>query len=126
MKGPEPLLKSLNLSFMDPVRTTRPAKLDPRHSAWIGHDAFFFSSRDTREHFLHNPLHYSQMLSDPVTQRRFHPTTQSPRLDYRGRRYYFEADSTLARFRGNPMFYALRGPMDEAQPMKPMPAPAGH
>jgi YHS domain-containing protein len=126
VKGPEPLLKSLNLSFMDPVRTYRAARIDSLHRAWIGHDVFYFVTRDSREHFLHDPLKYAHMLSDPVSQRRFHPTAKSPRLEYRGRPYYFETDATLARFRGNPGFYALRGPMDEAQPMRPMPGHAGH
>jgi len=117
VKGPESLLKNLGLSFNDPVRTTRAAKLDSTYRAWIGHDAFYFSSHDTREHFLHDPLRYCGSLTDPVTQVRFHPTKQSPTLKYHQRAYYFSSDSTRARFRSNPTFYAARGPIDDMQPM---------
>lgn len=125
MKGPEPLLNGLELSFRDPVRPHRTAKLDPSYRAWIGQDAFYFASHDTREHFLHDPLRYCSALTDPVTEHRFHPTRRSPQLVYGGRRYYFAADSTLARFRTRPAFYAMRGPMDEMRPMLPE-RPAAH
>ena len=119
MKGPELLLKNLGMTFNDPVRRTRTAKLDSTYRAWIGHDAFYFASHDSREHFLHNPLRYCGTLTDPVTQARFHPTQASPRLKYDGRLYYFASDSTQSRFNTDPKFYARRGPMDEARPMMP-------
>jgi YHS domain-containing protein len=119
VQGPEPLLEGLGLAFRDPVRPTRVAKLDPAHRAWIGQDAFYFASRDSREHFLHDPLRYCPALTDPVTERRFHPTRRSPRMEYNRRPYYFSSDSTLARFRARPEFYATRGPMDEMRRMLP-------
>ena len=117
MKGPEPLLRNLALKFEDPVRPHRAAKLDSSHRVWIGHDAFYFASHDSREHFLRRPLNFVQALTDPVTQRRFRPGASSPQLEYHGRRYYFASDSTRTRFRADPAFYALRGPMDETRPM---------
>jgi len=123
VKGPERLLKNLGLSFDDPVRPQRAAKLDSTYRAWIGHDAFYFASHDSREHFLHDPLRYCERLTDPVTQVRFHPTHRSPMIKYQRRTYYFSSESTLARFRSDPAFYAARGPMDEIRPMMPEPRP---
>jgi YHS domain-containing protein len=126
VKDPESRLKALGLEFLDPVQITRPAKLDSTYRAWIGQDAFYLSSHDTREHFLHDPLKYCAALTDPVTQARFHPTSASPKLTYHGRAYYFASDSTRAVFRSKPDFYAVRGPMDEAHPMMMPESHSGH
>ena len=126
MKGPELLLRGQLLTFRDPVHPQRQARLDSTYRVWIGHDAFYFASHDSRERFLKEPLRYVRMLSDPVTEQRFHPTAASPRLEYRGRPYYFAAESTRARFRAHPDYWAQRGPMDEAMTMtgaRPSPAP---
>lgn len=124
MKDPEKALGSLGLQFLAPgSRDT--AKLDPAMRVWIGHDLFYFADRAARDRFVKDPLAVARTLTDPVTQRRFHPTHRSPQTDYLNRHYYFESDSTLGVFRGMPDWYAKRGPMDEAQSMMG-PAPAKH
>lgn len=120
MKDPEKALGSLGLQFLAPgSRDT--AKLDPITRVWIGHDLFYFADRAARDRFVKDPLAVAHTLTDPVTQHRFHPTKRSPQLDYVGRHYYFQSESTLTVFRGMPDWYAKRGPMDEAQAMAPAP-----
>ena len=45
---------------------------------------------------------YTKTLTDPVSFERFHPKRTSPHVAFRGRDYYFAADSTLARFQAEP------------------------
>ncbi|MBI1799962.1 MAG: hypothetical protein HYR73_09810 [Candidatus Eisenbacteria bacterium] len=125
MKGPEPLLKNLGLTFHDPVRANREARLDSSYRAWIGYDAFYFASHDSREHFLRDPLRYCGALTDPVTLARFRPGAQSPSLDYGGRRYFFAAESTRASFADHPERWAVRGSPEDPRGMRPEMTP-GH
>ena len=121
MKDPEAALRSVGLQFQAPGKRDT-ARLDPSTRAWIGHDLFYFADPAARDKFLKDPLSVAHMLTDPVTQHRFHPTKRSPQLDYLTRHYYFESDSTRSVFQKMPDWYAKRGPMDEAQSMAPMPA----
>ncbi|MGH7740640.1 MAG: hypothetical protein ACRENS_01310 [Candidatus Eiseniibacteriota bacterium] len=118
MKDPEKALASLGLQFQI-LGGSAPARLDSTTRLWIGHDLFYFESGAARDRFVRDPLPHLEALTDPVTQRRFHPTSRSPQLTLHGRRYLFESDSSRTVFKGRPDFYAHRGPMDEAQPMMP-------
>jgi YHS domain-containing protein len=118
VKDPEKALGSLDLQFLAPGGSA-PARLDSTTRAWIGHDLFYFADQPARDRFLRDPLATCRALSDPVTENRFQPTARSPQLNYHGRRYYFQSDSTRTVFRGMPDWYAKRGPMDEAVPMAP-------
>lgn len=120
MKDPEKALASLGLQFQI-LGGGKAARLDSTTRVWIGHDLFYFADSSARGRFLRDPLAQVQALTDPVTQRRFHPTRHSPQLSFHGRRYYFESDSTRTAFGGMPDWYAQRGPMDERQPMEPAP-----
>jgi YHS domain-containing protein len=99
---PEKYLRELHASFRCPVRPSRKAIFDSSLRARVNQDIFFFSSVDARNRFVKNPLRYAKTLTDPVSFERFHPGRNSPHVVFRGRDYYFAADSTLARFQAEP------------------------
>lgn len=75
----------------------------------MNHEIFYFSSKAARDLFLEDPLRYCGLLTDPVSRRRFRPSVQSPHTTYRGRAYYFAADSSRTRFLATPQKFADRG-----------------
>lgn len=99
---PEKYLLGMHASFPCPVRPTRRAIFDSSLRARVNQDIFFFSSVAAKNRFLRDPLRYAKTLTDPVSFGRFHPTKNSPHVAFRGRDYYFSADSTLARFQAEP------------------------
>ena len=92
----------------DVIEPGRRAVLDSSLRVRVGHDLFYFADAAGRARFLKDPLRWCARLSDPVTQRRFKPARTSPHLDWRGRRYWFASDSTLAVFRAMPDSFATR------------------
>lgn len=101
-QNPERYLREMKLSLRCPVHPARRAIFDSSLRVKLNHDIFFFSSQSAMKQFRKDPLRYVSMLTDPVTRVRFHPTTSSPRVTFRGRDYYFAADSTLVRFQATP------------------------
>src|SRR5438067_2538090 len=108
VQDPEKYLKDLHLSFACPVRNGRAAVLDSTYRAVVNHDLYYFSDRASLARFRRDPLRYCGRLTDPVTRARFLPTRSSPLITYRGRRYYFAADSTRAQFAATPDSFAVR------------------
>jgi YHS domain-containing protein len=99
---PEKYLRDLHASFPCPVHPRRRAIFDSSLRARVNQDIFFFSSVQAKSRFLKDPLRYTKTLTDPVSFQRFHPKKASPHVVFRGRDYYFAADSTLARFQAEP------------------------
>lgn len=105
---PERYLREMKLSFRCPVRPSKRAILDSSLRAKINQDIFFFSGRGALKQFQEHPLRYCGVLTDPVDYVRFKPTKASPHVVFRGRDYYFEADSTLVKFQSAPERYYER------------------
>jgi len=99
---PEKYLLGLHAEFSCPVRPSRRAIFDSSLRARVNQDIFFFSSAGAKNRFTKDPLRYAKTLTDPVSFTRFHTTKGSPHVVFRGRDYYFAADSTLARFQAEP------------------------
>lgn len=99
---PEKYLREMKVAFRCPVRPTRRAIFDSSLRAQINQDIFFFSSPTAMKQFQKDPLRYCGKLTDPVTRARFRPTSASPHVTFRGRVYYFAADSSLAKFQERP------------------------
>jgi len=99
---PEKYLLGMHASFPCPVRPSRRAIFDSSLRARVNQDIFFFSSVAAKNRFQKDPLRYAKALTDPVSFTRFHPSKSSPHVVFRGRDYYFAADSTLARFQAEP------------------------
>lgn len=101
-QDPERYLRAMKVSIRCPVRSARRAVLDSSLRVKLNQDIFFFSSMSAMKAFQKDPLRYCGVLTDPVSRERFRPTRQSPHVTFRGREYYFAADSTLARFQAQP------------------------
>lgn len=99
---PEKYLTALHASFPCPVHPARKAIFDSSLRARVNQDIFFFSSVAARNRFVKDPLRYTKYLTDPVSFRRFRATKKSPHVAFRGRDYYFAADSTKAAFQAEP------------------------
>jgi YHS domain-containing protein len=76
--------------------------------ARVNYEIYFLKNRKALERFRKNPLRSSGPLTDPVTRTRFLPKKKSPRMDYKGRPYFFSSDSTLALFQATPDSFAVR------------------
>ena len=90
------------------VDPTKKAKPDKSLTVQLNYEVFMFSSRTARQKFDQEPLKYCGLLTDPVTQQRFHPTAQSPRMEFKARPYYFVSDSTSTVFHATPDSFAVR------------------
>lgn len=112
MQDPDDFLKAQHIAVMCIVDPSQPAILDPAHRMRIGNDWFYFSSRETKEKFLHDPFRYASWLSDPVDHTRFRATKKSPRAQRAGITFYFGGPETRRMFAANPdSFYHARNGM---------------
>lgn len=96
------------MTLRDPIYPARVASYDSRLRVFLNQEAYFFSDKDSKKRFLADPTRYSGPLTDPVTQKRFQPTPRSPRVDYRGRTFFFESDLTKRQFQTAPTTYCVR------------------
>jgi YHS domain-containing protein len=101
-QNPERYLREMKVSVRCPVRPARRAIFDSSLRMMLNQDIYFFSSMTAMKLFRKDPLRYCGTLTDPVSRDRFLPTKASPHVTFRGRDYYFAADSTLARFQEQP------------------------
>ena len=102
IQDPERYLRPMKISLRCPVVPSRRAILDSSLRVRLNQDIYYFSSMAALKRFRKDPLRYCGKLTDPVTRERFRPTKSSPHVAFRGRDYWFAADSTLARFQAQP------------------------
>ncbi len=107
-EDPGRYLRALGLTVMCPVHPRWAAVLDSSLRVWINHEVHYFSDRGALEKFTRAPRRYCGRLTDPVSLARLVPSARSPRLDYRGRTYFFRSDSTRAVFATSPDGFAVR------------------
>ena len=96
------------MTLRDPLYPDRVASYDPRLRVFVNQEAYFFSRKDAMKRFLSDPLRYSGPLTDPISQKRFQPTSRSPKTKYNDRTYYFESTLTQRQFAVSPKDYATR------------------
>ncbi|HKQ62530.1 MAG TPA: hypothetical protein VJS92_14660 [Candidatus Polarisedimenticolaceae bacterium] len=122
MQDPEIYLKERAIHVACAVHPEREARLDSAHRRRVNHETYFFSDDAALAEFDRDRLRYCGMLSDPVTQERFHPDERSPYTLFDGRPYYFASAETESAFAADPRSYA-----EPRRAMPPMPAvqPAG-
>ena len=96
------------MTLRDPIYPARLASFDPGLRIFVNQETYFFSGNDTKRRFLSDPIRYSGPLTDPVSQKRFQPTTHSPHAKYQDRLFYFESTLTQRQFAVSPKDYARR------------------
>jgi YHS domain-containing protein len=92
----------LHRALWDPVDPTRVGSLSPDLQVRVNGEVYRFADQRTLARFLKTPQLWCGLLRDPVSGRRFWPSTRSPEAWWFGGPYYFEDDSTKARFVDDP------------------------
>lgn len=110
MKDPDKYLNIQELHFNCPVEPKKQALLMPAMRERVNQEFYFFSGAEARDKFLHDPVKYVGTVTDPVSQVRFEPDEESPKLVFEGRRFFFSADSTREQFLKSPESYWERPP----------------
>ena len=90
-------------ALIAPVSATLPPALQFR----VNGEVFRFASERTLKKFMLAPTRWCGVVRDPVSGRTFQPTTFSPEAYWIGGPYYFESDSTKARFVDDPHRYEI-------------------
>jgi YHS domain-containing protein len=101
-------LKKLAVKLADPVYPARLASYDPKLRVFLNQEGYLFLDKDAMKRFRSDPLRYSGPLTDPVSQKRFQPTSRSPKAKFGNRTYYFESTLTQRQFALSPKDYAAR------------------
>lgn len=107
MQGPEIYLKAIGVTVKCMMESEQDAILDMEHRTSIGYETYFFSSEAAKHAFDSDIARHCGILTDPVTKRRFRPTSAPHRTLYRERLYIFPADSCKISFDMMPEMYAL-------------------
>ena len=107
-KNPEKALLEQHLSFRDPVEPHREVPLDPRLHLWMNWDLVTFASLENLLRYRQDPWRWTTALTDPVSERRFHPAAGSPTATYAGRTWWFPDSSSRARFLEQPEHYYVQ------------------
>jgi YHS domain-containing protein len=107
-KDPERYLKAQGVGFDCPVKPGHRARIEPEFRAYVNHEVFYFCDADALARFRKDPTRYCGLVTDPVSKARFHPTSRSPRFDYRGRPYFFVDRLTFRTFVAIPDSFAFR------------------
>lgn len=94
-------------ALYDPVDPTLLGSLQRDLQFRVNGEVYRFGSEKTLRRFMAEPQLWCGLLRDPVTGRRFRPSTQSPEAYYIGGPYYFEADSTKDVFVADPHKYEV-------------------
>lgn len=106
MQGPEIWLKQLGISVACVVDPKQTGILDEAHRVFVNYEAYYLSSTEAAGKFNQAPWRYTGLVTDPVTQQRFQPTSKSPTRNYEGRLYYFSSAGSDQTFGGDPAAYA--------------------
>ena len=91
----------------DPVDPSRLGSLQAALQYRINGEVYRFSSERNLKRFMKTPTRWCGRVRDPVTGRTFVPTETSPEAYWVGGPYFFESDSTKARFVDDPHKYEI-------------------
>src|SRR5881392_1430321 len=89
-------------ALWDPVDPRRVGSLEPSLQYRINGEVYRFASLRTLRLFMKSPERWCGAVRDPVTGCCFRPTAHSPEVYWLGGPYFFESDSSKARFIDDP------------------------
>lgn len=105
---PERYLKLRHVALPSALAGSRPARIEPAFRARVNHELYYFADSSLLRRFEANPLRDCGLVTDPVSRRRFRPSLRSPRMEYRGRPYFFQSRLDLEIFSALPDSFANR------------------
>lgn len=97
----------LQRALWDPVDPRKLGSLTRDLQFRVNGEVYRFSSERTLERFMKTPALWSGPVRDPVTGRRFRPSTRSPEVWWVGGPYFFETEATKATFIEDPKRYEI-------------------
>ena len=97
----------LHRAVVDPVDPTQLGSLEDSLTFRVNGEIYRFASARTLHRFMQAPVLWCGLLRDPVTDRRFWPSTRSPEAWWVGGPYYFASDSSRAAFVADPRRYEV-------------------
>jgi YHS domain-containing protein len=100
-------LYHLQRALWDPVDPRRIGSLDEELQYRVNGEVYRFSSMRTLERFVRSPVLWCGLVRDPVSGRRFLPSTHSPAAYWIGGPYYFENEVTKEAFVNDPKRYEV-------------------
>lgn len=92
----------LQRALWDPVDPRRIGSLAPGLQFRVNGEVYRFSSERTLERFVRSPALWCGVVRDPISGRRFLPSTRSPQAYWIGGPYFFESESTKTVFLEDP------------------------
>ena len=102
MIDPEWALYHTQRALWDPVDPRRLGSLDPALQFRVNGEVYRFSRPRTLRRFMKSPTRWCGAVRDPVSGHAFFPSARSPEAYWIGGPYFFESDSTKARFVDDP------------------------
>ena len=111
MTDSEFALFHMQRALYDPVDPQLLGSLLPDLHFRVNGEVYRFGAERTLQRFMEEPELWCGLLRDPVTGKRFVPSTRSPRLYFVGGPYYFASDSTHDRFLEDPARYEVKRAM---------------
>jgi len=108
VKDPERYLHRRGVELRCATDSSKSARIEARLRSAVNHELFYFSDSTALRRFRRDPLRFCGLLTDPVSRGRFRPTSRSPRLEFKGRPYYFQNRLDLETFTAMPDSFANR------------------
>ena len=97
----------LHRALWDPVDPTRLGSLSNDLQFRVNGEVYRFANEKDLRRFMQAPHLWCGLVRDPVTGRRFYPSSLTPAAYWVGGPYYFESDSTKAAFVEDPKKYEV-------------------
>ncbi len=107
MIDPDWALFHLSRALWDPVDPTRIGSLDAALQFRVNGEVYRFADERTLRRFMLSPTLWCGALRDPVSGRRFLPSSRSPEAYWLGGPYFFENDGNKAKFVEDPHRYEI-------------------
>jgi len=104
---PDWALYHLQRALWDPVDPRQTGSLHPELQFRVNGEVYRFSSERNLRRFMKTPTQWCGKVRDPVSGNKFMPTARSPEAYWIGGPYFFESESTKARFVDDPHRYEI-------------------
>ena len=105
--APEWALFHMQRALWDPVDPHHVGSLTADLQYRVNGEVYRFSSQRSMKKFMRMPLRWCGLVRDPISGRTFKPSTRSPEAYWVGGPYFFESESTKARFVDDPHRYEI-------------------
>lgn len=100
-------LYHLQRALWDPVDTAKLGSLSPDLQFRVNGEVYRFANERSLRRFMQAPHLWCGLVRDPVSGRRFLPSSLTPSAYWVGGPYYFESEETKSAFVEDPRKYEI-------------------